>query len=358
MSGRVLSTRGADRTAWLDLLARLPPGQRDIHYHPDYMRIYELTYPSDEARLIVLETANGVMFQPVMVRPVPDTDYHDMSSVYGYGGPLCTGTPDAQDRADFAAFFQQHASDTGAVAEFCLLHPMLADAQKALCADGTEFDYRKEVVVADLRKPLSAIWAAIDERQRKAALAARKAGVRVVMSDLSDGDLDAYHHRYLATMQTVGARAFWHFPENYFHNCRDALGAEHVSLFHAEAGGQIIASVFHIHMYDTVYYHFSCSDPDARKLNGTTLLLLDSLIWAHAQGFSWFHMGGGRTDEDDPLYRFKVAFSGQTLPLFSTRRILDRSAYDALTHAVKEQEIRKTGAPRQTDFFPRYRLQT
>ncbi|MGZ2259837.1 GNAT family N-acetyltransferase [Roseobacter sp. A03A-229] len=353
-----LSTDSDDRKRWLDLLQTLPPRLQDIHFHPDYLNIYERTYPDQIAHLFGWQTSGCTLFKPFMSKAIPGTDLLDLSSVYGYGGPLAIGAPKQQDLLDFDDAFTEYARRLGVVSEFCLLHPLSAKDQKPLIGAEQPIDYRKEVVVVDLSKPLEQIWARIEERQRKAALAARKSGLIVRMSDLSEADFDAYHTRYLATMETVDARAFWHFPRTYFQNCRDALGHDHVSLFHAEKDGEIVASVFHIHMYDTAYYHFSCSEPGAKSLNATPLLLLDSLIWAKNAGYRWFHFGGGRTDGEDALFTFKRAFSGQTKPLFSTQRILDKKAYAALTSAAKQRETDILGQPRETSFFPRYRLQT
>lgn len=357
MTALYLTTHTDDRMHWLCLLDALPLQMQDIHFHPDYLRVYERTYKDQKAHLIVWKGKNSTLFKPVIAKRIPDTTLSDLSSAYGYGGLLSLGSPSPQDLADFDMAFTEFAIQNGFVSEFCLLHPLLGNAQKKLLTASQAINYRKEVVVADLAQPLWQIWARIEERQRKSMLTARKAEMMVRSSDLSDLDLDSYHERYLATMETVDARAFWHFPSKYFHNCRDALGYDQVSLFHAEKDGKIIASVFHIHMYDTVYYHFSCSDPAFRHLNPTPLLLLDSIIWAKSAGYRWFHMGGGRTDQDDPLFTFKRAFSGQTVPLFSSQRILDRNAYALLTAATKEREASALGEPRETSFFPRYRLQ-
>ncbi len=350
-----------DRDQWVALLDQLPHDQRDIHYHPDYLAIYEKTY-SDQSYLVVWEGQSGTIFKPIMVRDIPKsisaTKRRDFSSVYGYGGALATGQPNASDKQGFAQGFMAFAEQNAAVTDFTLLNPKFTDVQKDILPSGQTVDYRKEVVVADLTPTLPEIWARIDDRQRKAAMSARKAGVEVIASDGSDADYDAYHARYLETMDAVNAREFWHFPDDYFHNCRDCLGPDHVTLLHAQHDGKIIASFFHIHMYDTVYYHFSCADLAARKLNPTPLLMLDSLIWAKGQGYKLFHLGGGRTDGADPLFTFKNSFSHQTLPLYSTQSILDPTTYESLTNAVKSREKQTHGDALESAFFPRYRLQS
>lgn len=350
----VLTTTGPDRDRWIALLEALPPGLRDMHYHPDYMAIYERTY-GDRALCIVAETGEGAIWQPVILRRVPELDAVDVTSVYGYGGPLCATTPGMADIAAFTDALGQWAAAEKAVSEFCLLHPFLTDAQRDALPRDLPVTYRKEVVSADLTLPLPALWARIEDRQRKAILAARKKGVTVEVGDGSDADYAAFHDRYLHTMTHVGASDFWHFPDDYFRNCRDCLGPDNATLVHARHDGRIVASVFHIHLYDTVYYHFSCADLSARALNPTPLLLFDSMLWAKSAGFAQFHMGGGRTTGADSLFTFKNAFCGSTRSLYGYTRIFDKDRYAALTAATKTRETETLGAPKDTDFFPRYR---
>jgi len=346
-----LGTTGEDRARWIALLDRLPRELRDLHFHPDYMRIYELTY-ADEAVLLVHEDENGFIMQPFIVRTVPDETAQDLTSVYGYGGPLAQGTPSTEA---FQRALKAWGAQNNYVSEYCLLSPFTTEAQTACLPSDLAIEKRKDVVVADLRQPMHALWSNIEERQRKACAAARRKGIIIEASDLSDEDFEDFQTRYLRTMDQVGASDFWKFPDTYFSNCRDALGRENVTLLNATFEGQRIATFFHIHMFDTVYYHFACADPAYRNLNPTSLLLLDSLIWAKSAGFKWFHMGGGRTTGRDSLFTFKYSYCRQTLPLYGYTHVLDDAAYDKLVTEKLARERTTDGAERQTDFFPRYR---
>ena len=351
---QVLGTKGTDRDTWIALMERLPSQKRDMHFHPDYMNVYERTY-GHKASLFVWEVGDGFVLFPFIVRPVPHQTEtkNDLSSVYGFGGPLSNLQPEQIGDAGLREFWIALSSwifEQGFVSEFCEISPFFQDQQRKLLSAEIAARYRKDVVVADLTLPEETIWARIEERQRKAAGVARRRGVEISASSLSDEGLADFQARYLKTMENVDASEFWRFPDDYFANCRDCLGTENVFLFNATIEGDIVASFFHVGMYDTLYYHFSCSDPAFRKYNPTSLLMVDSLIWAKAQGYKNFYMGGGRTTGRDSLFTFKNSFCHRTLPLYSYNRILDKAAYDMLcaSHGVTAE---KAG-----EFFPAYRM--
>lgn len=351
---KVLTASGAPRARWLELMNMLPPERRDIHFHPDYMRIYEDTY-GHKPLCLLFETERDVIWQPVLQRIIPNSKLTDITSVYGYGGPIFADTPTADHVDKFQKAVSDWAERAGCVSEYCLIHPFFSEFQRDALPSNGRLNLRKEVVNADLSKSVTDLWASIEDRQRKAVLSARKRGVRVLVGDNSDEEFDDFYRRYIETMKNVGATEFWHFPYNYFKNCRDALGRENVTFFHAWHSGKIVASVFHIHLYNTVYYHFSCSDIAARSLNPMPLLLFDSMLWAKSAGFTRFHMGGGRTNGHDTLFKFKNSFCGSTLPLYEYSRVFSGEAFHQLTDETKEREKRLFGEPKETDFFPRYR---
>ncbi len=348
-----LSTSGKDREQWLKLLNALPASRRDIHHHPNYMSIYEETY-NETAVLFVFHQDQDYCIYPFIIRRIEPASKSpcDLTSVYGYGGPISNRSEDLLSPKflrDFQTALHQWMSANGFVSEFCLLNPLFSQHQQTLVGPAANPAYRKEVVVADLTLPAPEIWSRIEERQRKAAALARRKGVVIEHSDLSATSLADFQRRYLDTMEVVNSGEFWKFPDNYFSNCCSCLGSEHVSLFNACIDGKIIASFFHLHMYDTVYYHFSCSDLEYRKLNPTSLLMLDSLLWAKEQGYHNFHMGGGRTLGHDSLFTFKNSFCHNTLPLSSCTRIVNNETYDALCVS------RGLDLSAENNFFPLYR---
>src|SRR5262249_2741218 len=101
MTFEVLSAEGEDATRWTELIEALPAECRDIHFLPEYGRIYRDTYGFG-SHLAVYPDDRGYVVQPFVRRPLrelpflagfPDAKtYSDIANPYGFGGPVSNVT--------------------------------------------------------------------------------------------------------------------------------------------------------------------------------------------------------------------------------------------------------------------------
>ena len=106
MPFEILSAEGEDARRWTELINILPPHRRDIHFLPEYGRIYRDTY-GFEPLLAVYSDDNGYVIQPFVRRSLSNLPfladaadalaYSDIANPYGYGGPL-SSSDDTGDR--------------------------------------------------------------------------------------------------------------------------------------------------------------------------------------------------------------------------------------------------------------------
>lgn len=357
-----LQSRGKDANEWRRLLDEFPSELRDIHYTPQYHQIYECTY-AQESSLFVFKHSGNTFIQPVVKREIPqglidDSGERrlDLESIYGFGGPIAMRPPTQDQVRAYHSAFCQYQCSKGAVSEFCQLHPLLLQHQMVLLAEDSKIASRKQCVSIDLSQSLTDLWSSIHERQRKAIAVARRRGVRIHRLAATDKQLNDFQAMYLATMARVNAAESWHFPEAYFKSCRNCLGESKVSLFAAEIDGVIGGYFYLLHEYDTCYYHFAATDPKFNKFNLSSLLLFDTLLWAKAEGYSHYFLGGGRTSqEDDSLLKFKSSFSRIMNPLIVYQRILDTNCYRVLETQKIQREKSENYSPPINNFFPVYR---
>ena len=97
MGFEVLSAEGESSRRWTALVNNLPVQRRDIHFLPEYGRIYRDSY-GYEPLLAVYSHSDQYIIQPLVRRPLGGlpflagaTDaaaYWDIANPYGYGGPV------------------------------------------------------------------------------------------------------------------------------------------------------------------------------------------------------------------------------------------------------------------------------
>ena len=364
----VLNATGEEGARWTGLVEQLPLALRDIHFLPEYGRIYEETYGHRPQLAVYSEGEHAVLFPfvrrrlnelPFLQGAQEPTAVFDISNPYGYGGPVCS-CPDAEQAAElfrrfdqrFTAFCRQHRF----ASEFTSLHPLLDN--RSLLGGSPEIELRrqKEVVVIDLAVTSEELWRGLNRGHRSSVNKALRSGIQVARVDMDDARLAEFNRLYYHTMRRNQASDRWFFPEGYFRNCRDCLGSERVSLFVATLEGEVAGMYFLMHDFSTIYYHFGASDERFFDLRPNNLLMFQIACWGRERGFRWYHLGGGvGCTGEDPLFRYKAGFSPHRATLYTYGRVHHRATYDHLCQLKRAHESAAFGSETESDYFPCYR---
>ena len=324
MRFNVLTTGDKAVEKWHAVLGQLPPAVRDIHYLPEYGRVYEMTY-GVRARLSVGVTDDAMVVVPFVLRSLDELPFLgdapsgegfvDAASAYGYGGPAWAaqsfGTAcEAYRQCD--ARHLEYLRREGAASEFTCLHPLLAN-HRLLEACGLPVERRKQVVYVALAGAETDLWRGLNRGNRNSVNRARRMGVVVEKMDPTPTNLSLFNTMYYATMERVGATQRWFFPEDYFANCFQYLGPERCSLFCAKVKDEIASCFMLMHAFNVAYYHFAGTSVEYHDFRPNNLLMWEVMLWAKSKGYGVLHLGGGASDDmDDSLMQYKRSFSKAT----------------------------------------------
>jgi hypothetical protein len=368
MSFEILSAEGCGAARWSVLIAALAPELRDIHFLPEYGRIYRDTY-GQEPFLAVCEDGSDAVLQPFVRRPLAELPFldgapdgprfSDIANPYGYGGPLSTASDPAAARRLYrrlADGLAEWCARESIASEFTSLHPLLVGHQLPMLGGAQSCRHQKDVVVVDLAGGRNDLWGNIRKGHRSSVRLAERAGAHVARVEPSARNLALFNEMYYATMTRRSAAPRWFFPENYFAQCVEHLGPCRTSLFFSSLGEQVESACLLMHDFAIAYYHFAATRAEHPELGTNNLMVYEAAIWAQGQGYKSFHLGGGvGRGEDDGLFRFKAGFSPGRAPLYTYFGIRDRAAYDDLSGRKRGFELATTGAEFDSDFLPLYR---
>ena len=183
-----------DGATWDERLSRLAADLRDVYFTAGYHLVWERN-GDGEARGAVLETPEGTVLYPFLVRRLADAPmlgdewrgYLDITSAYGYGGPLVStpdgGPADATRRVRllglFRAEFSAWCREQRIVSEFIRFHPLLENEvgflPRTTCCPGAAAarpDAPVEIVPANVT-----VWARLstpEEHRRTLSSSARR----------------------------------------------------------------------------------------------------------------------------------------------------------------------------------------
>jgi hypothetical protein len=325
-----------------------------------------------EALLAVAGGCKKFLVWPFLLRSI-DRDSgrqhrqpQDITSVYGYGGPLAVGCAPG-DPFVLSALDALLANwrAAGVVSVFCRFHPLLENhlwvAHESESASDTNFarsfrlTHEGRTVSLDLALTDDEAWAGYRETHRRHIARARRLGLTWEF-DHSFTHLLDFVRLYQDTMRRNGAAAGYFFGVNYFDGLRRNLDAV-ISLHLVRAGARVAAAALVSEYQGNVQYLFGGVDRDFLDLSPLKFLLEGIRRWARSRGDVVLHLGGGRGGREDSLFHFKSGFSRRRHPFYTGRYILDRDLYRFLSqeHLLGAEKLGKSVDP---NFFPAYRAPT
>lgn len=348
--------------AWDDHLAVAP---RDIYHLAGY-HAYAAGSGQGEPMLIIVGDRERMLAWPYLLRRIESidglagTDASDVTSVYGYPGPIAWG---CQPGDPFLANAWQEILEVWrqqrVVSVFTRFHPLLGNA--ALPADfAVPADYAGVPVPIVSSGPTVSIDCRLDDgsaRSRYAKVlrqeidAARRAGLA---TEVDDGwsQIEAFTRLYGETMQRSGAGAEYMMGLSDVRRLREALGGR-LHLLVTRWKDTVGAACLFTELNGIVQAHLAGTNEDLRHLSPLKVLLDDARSWARSRGDHVLHLGGGRAGKEDSLFAFKARFSPNRHAFHTGRWILEPQLYRELVAA----RWRSLGVCIRTEegYFPAYR---
>ncbi len=201
----------------------------------------------------------------------------DISSAYGYGGPLVDAPAErrAQVLAAFRSAFGAWCAEDGIVSEFVRSHPLL-HTEEGL-ADHMELLAANETVVCRLGTPDEHL-AAMNSATRRNVRKAQRAGLQFAVEG-GDAAYAAFLDLYLQTMRRRDAAAFYLFDERHLADFRELLGERQALLMVRHEGRPVAAALFMLSDC-FAHYHLGGSDAAALELRPNNLLFFEAMNWA------------------------------------------------------------------------------
>jgi lipid II:glycine glycyltransferase (peptidoglycan interpeptide bridge formation enzyme) len=331
-----------DKELWVDYVKRSAAFD---FYHTWYYHSMDNTA---EPILFVYERDDVYIAFPLLKREIPNTEYFDLTCVYGYTGPISNQDFSAFDDSflqefelAFLDFLQQHKI----VSVFSRLHPFFN--QNQLMNRFAGIHPNGKTVAIDLKQSIEAQRSGYHRSYRQHIKQLKNKGY-VVKETHAPEDVRAFAEIYTENMKRVGATDYYLFTEAYFN---ELLAAEEFEsklmliMYDGEpvSGGVIICTnkIMQAHLVGTRTAHISVSPPK---------LLIDELtVMGRELGYEYLNLGGGLNFKEDTLYYWKTGFSNFSLDFNSWRYIVNKAVYDSLLadRGIDEQL--------DVDYFPLYR---
>jgi hypothetical protein len=288
--------------------------------HPYYVRADSKRDKTLEPVFFLFEENKNIFYYAFHLSRIPDTDYFDIQSPYGYGGPIASCNDSGFSEKAWA-HFSLWCLEHNVIAEFVRFHPLLRNWQYFR---GDVFDDRQTVWI-DLT--LDDLFMSYLTRSRTVIRKATKSGLSVEWLK-GEMPLKEFYELYSLAMKEKEAGDFYVFPFEYHEELLN-WDCSHLAICKLE-GKTIAASLFLIGP-SLVEYHLSYALSEGRKLGASSLLLHEAAIYSKQKSCVNMHLGGGTDKQpDNPLLFFKKGFSRNTESFKIGKKIHNPEVYARL----------------------------
>lgn len=325
---------------WDSLLATMP--SYDFYHTFDYHHLSKTE--TEKPLLVKYSNNNTTILLPILLRPVFDTGYFDVTSVYGYAGPISKNIEEGFNNPGFKQAFENYCKQQNIVSVFSRLNPYIPNQEPILHGLGEILPIGK-VVNIDLTLDLDSQRAQY-RRDTKSRVnkARRECHIRKAENE---EDILAYIDIYRETMTKLGADTSYFFSNEYFFDFlkSDGFETEILLAVHNQTNEVAAGSMF-VKTNNIVQYHLSGTKSTYFQLAPARLLLDEMRIKATGEGYRFFNLGGGYQSKEDALFDFKASFSNDVKTFCVWRYVVNEGVYNALKDKKNIKE---------TNYFPAYR---
>ena len=275
-------------------------------------------------------------FWPLLRREIDGGEEFDLTSVYGYAGPLFReSAPEGPQK--LLVGMAEH----GAISVFSRLHPLFDDR----ITDDPGKKAIGEVVSIEISPADDPPKSYRTNHKRNIARMLAQGFTTRVVNDANA--FRRFQPLYEAAMDDLDASECYYFKQPFYEGIRTASDFQSFIIF-AELAGREVAAVLFTLSGNIMQYFLSATLPEFRQAAPSKLIIAEAHRIAAAEGLKHLVLGGGVGGRRDNLFHFKYGFSKCVRTQHIFRRILDSERYAALCAA---KGIDAGG----TDFFPAYR---
>lgn len=312
---------------------------------------YHSTDPYGEAMLYVYTEDDVFVAFPLIKRIIPNTSYYDLTSVYGYVGPISNvkfNTLTDPFLSNLKKSLLSYMKQENIICLFSRLHPLI-DQSAVIEKFGGNVANGKTVFIP------------LDKSIENQRLNYRKDHVRHISSLRSknisfkeaqtDKDIEEFVIIYTENMKRLNAADGYFFNHQYFKQLTH----------YSEFTGQIlllyldnipIAGGVFTYTNDIVQVHLLATKTEYLHESPTKTLIDEVSCIGREKGMRYLHLGGGVGGKKDSLFEWKSAFSPCYLVFETWRIINDLVAYNQLSY---EHSGLGDNDTTKGDYFPLYR---
>jgi len=202
----------------INIFEKLPNDSKTYYHHPEYVINDSLNKKQTSPLFYAFEMNDEIFYHAFHFGEIESSDFNDIQSPYGYGGPILNGSPNFLKYATNK--YKKWCQENNVLLEFMRFHP---SSKNYLVYYGSTSKNR-ETVSIDLES--EDLLSSFSPRTRTSIRKAIKGNINIVFSK-EEKYISGFIQLYNQLMNFKGAESEYFFEEEYF---RELMNSEKVRI--------------------------------------------------------------------------------------------------------------------------------
>lgn len=309
---------------------------------------YHAQNKEGEPFLFIYEEKDFFIAFPLIRRKIKNSSFYDLTSVYGYCGPVSdrnfSHIP-ASSRENFKLSFTNFMKEENCICVFARLHPFINQHDLLEGIGGIRDN--GSTLYMDLSLSIQEQRMRYNKRLLRDIKRLREKDY-LIKEVTAQEEIKNFTEMYYENMDRLHASENYYFNEEYFTNLLMADDFENklLLIYH---GSELICGALLLISENLIRNHLSATSFKYLNESPSKLLTDEISVIGKKLGKKMFHLGGGVSGKEDSLYQFKRYFSDLQIKDRLWCYINDESVYNELV-SKRENEVNQ-----ESNFFPLYR---
>ncbi|MBF0363051.1 MAG: GNAT family N-acetyltransferase [Oligoflexia bacterium] len=312
------------KSDWLHNLNSFDIKSYDVYHLPNYANLDTYSHNSIAESFYYLEGDMHFLF-PYIKKKIPDSDFYDFETPYGYSGPISTSNNKSFLEKAWNKCFNC-LIEKKIIAGLVRFNPFIENKDIPSGSFPTSFDRKIAVIDFSHINGDSYLYDHLHPSNKKSILAAQRKGLSFYIDEAFE-QLERFMELYYSTMAKINAEEKFLFSSKYFHSIKKCF-EKNSFLVHALIGEKIISSALILSHGSIAHYHLSCSDSNYLTLCPNNIMLHECSRYLKNKGYKYFNLGGGTNNSmRNSLFVFKSKFANQLYDFYIGKMILNKDIY-------------------------------
>lgn len=277
------------------------------------------------------------------------TNYYDVTSPYGYSGPLFNEDMSRAYLLDFWEAVDNWYKANNVITEFIrfslsLNHQFYTGKLVSTLNNVKGYIQEEKAVQWDSFK------AKVRNNYRKAV--ANNLTIKIVNTPDDLEHVKVFHNIYIKTMTRLNADKSYFYSLSYFENII-RLNKNNYAIAYVYKDDVAISAELIFISGETLYSYLGGTLSDYFDCRPNDFLKIQVMKWARANGHKYYVLGGGRNNNDS-LYKYKKTFfpNDEDVIFYTGRKVVNPEVYKAIINAAN---IPQDTSGAVSNYFPKYR---